>query len=73
MTLKTASEVEEIKKKKAELKVEKVIDTETILAELAVKNQVNGLWGDIMMSDDEDEDEEVLDFMGRPITDNSAW
>jgi hypothetical protein len=76
MTLKSESEVEEIKKKKAELKVEKVIDTETILAELAIKNQVTGLWGDMMMSEDEEDEEdeeEALDFMGRPMTDNSAW
>ena len=75
MTLKTASEVEEKKKKTAELKVEKVKATETILAELAIKNQVNGLWGDMMMSEDEEdeEDEIVLDTIGRPMTDNSAW
>ena len=76
MTLKSASEVKEIKK--AELKVENVMDTETILAELAIKNQVNTSWGDMMMSDEEDEEieeveEEELDFMGRPMTDNSAW
>ena len=77
MTLKSASEVEEIKKKKAELKVENIKATETILAELAIKNQVTGLWGDIMMSEDEEdedyEEEIVLDTMGRPMTDNSAW